>query len=301
MRYGVSLDWSVPIADVVDQARRAAAAGFSTVGASQIFGYDTMTLLALVGREVPDIELMTAVVPIQPRHPMIMAAQALTVQAATGGRFALGIGLSHQIVVEGMWGYPFDRPAQRMAEYLEALMPLLHGQQVSFQGKTVKASTMAPLEIDAPPPPVIVAALGSRMLALAGRLADGTVTWMTGPATIGSHIVPGITAAAEAAGRPAPRVVVALPISVTARPDEAREQAGKTFATYGYLPSYRAMLDREGAEGPGDVAIVGDEERVAAQLNRLAEAGATDFAASPFGPTEDVARTVALLSGLPRG
>ena len=298
MRYGVGLDWSVPIPDVIEQARRAKEAGFATLSASQIFGYDALTLLALVGSEVPDIELMTTVVPIQPRHPMVMAAQALTVQAATGGRFVLGIGLSHQVVVEGMWGYSWERGARRMREYLEALVPMVNGQQVTFEGQTVKAAMMGPLEIKAPPPQVIVAALGPKMLKLAGTLADGTVTWMTGPATIGSHIVPNINAAARAAGRPDPRVVVALPISVTNQPDAAREQASTSFAMYGYLPSYRAMLDREGAAGPGDVAIVGDEDAVAGQLKTLADAGATDFAASPFGSKEDTARTVALLSEL---
>jgi len=301
MRYGVGLDWSVPVPDVVAQARRAREAGFASVSASQIFGYDALTLLALVGHEVPDIELMTTVVPIQPRHPMVMAAQALTVQAATGGRLTLGIGLSHQVVVEGMWGYEWAHGALRMREYLEALVPMVHGEHVTFEGRTVKAAMMGPLDIKTTAPQVIVAALGPKMLELAGTLADGTVTWMTGPATVESHIVPGITAAAKAAGRPDPRVVVALPVSVTANPDAARETAAATFAMYGYLPSYRAMLDREGAAGPADVAIVGNEESVATQLKRLVEAGATDFAASPYGPKEDVDRTVALLSELARG
>jgi len=300
MRYGVGLDWSGTIDDVVEQAERARQAGFASAGASQIFGYDAMTLLALVGSRVPDIELMTAVVPIQPRHPMVMAAQALTVQAATGGRFTLGIGLSHRIVVENMWGVSWDNGALRMREYLEALMPMLHGQQVAFEGKTVKAATMGPLDVKAPPPQVLVAALGPKMLDLAGRVADGTVTWMTGPATIGSHIVPGITAAARAAGKPEPRVVVALPVSVTNDPDGARAKADASFAMYGQLPSYRAMLDREGAAGPGNVAIVGDEKEVATQLERLADAGATDFAASAFGSADEVKHTFALLSELAR-
>lgn len=300
MRYGSGIDTSAPIPDVVEQVRGLAEAGFSTVSCAQIFGYDAMTLLAVAGSQVPDIELMTAVVPTYPRHPVVMAAQALTVQAVTCGRFALGIGLSHQIVIEGMYGYSFERPARHMRDYLSALMPLLHERKVDYSGSTLKATTIMPLEFDVPAPQVLVAALAPTMLELAGTLADGTVTWMTGPATIASHIVPGITKAAAAAGRPAPRVVVALPVCVTADPDGAREQADRTFSIYGQLPSYRAMLDREGAAGPGAVAIVGDEAAVARQLAALDEAGATDFAASPFGSADEVRRTMDVLGALAR-
>jgi F420-dependent oxidoreductase-like protein len=300
VRYGAGIDTSAPIPEIVEQVRSLAAAGFRSAGCSQIFGYDAMTLLAVVGSQVPDIELMTAVVPTYPRHPIVMAAQALTVQAATGGRFTLGIGLSHQIVIEGMFGHSFERPARHMRDYLKALMPLLHDRTVDYTGPTLKASTMMPLEFEVPAPPVLVAALAPTMLELAGTLADGTITWMTGPATIGSHIVPGITRAAEAAGRPAPRVVVALPVCVTVDPDGARQRADQTFSIYGQLPSYRAMLDREGAAGPGSVAIVGDEDAVAHQLAALDDAGATDFAASPFGTPEEMSRTMALLGSLAR-
>ncbi|HET6810881.1 MAG TPA: TIGR03564 family F420-dependent LLM class oxidoreductase [Acidimicrobiales bacterium] len=300
MRYGAGIDTSASVNDVVDQVRSLAAAGFRSASCSQIFGYDAMTLLAVVGSQVPDIELMTAVVPTYPRHPIVMAAQALTVQAATGGRFTLGIGLSHQIVIEGMFGHSFERPARHMRDYLQALMPLLHERKVDYTGPTLKATTIMPLEFDTPAPPVLVAALAPTMLELAGTLADGTVTWMTGPATIGSHIVPGITKAAAAAGRPAPRVVVALPVSVTADTDAARAQADRTFSIYGQLPSYRAMLDREGAEGPGSVAIVGDEDAVARQLAALADAGATDFQAAPYGSPDEMRRTIDLLGELAR-
>lgn len=298
MRYGLTIDNTRPIPEVVDEVRRMADAGLASATVSQIFGYDALTLLAVVGQQVPDIELATGVVPTYPRHPIMLAAQALTVQAATGGRLTLGIGLSHQIVIEGMFGYSYDRPARHMRDYLHALLPLLRGEQVAYEGETLKAATMAPLEIDAPPPPVLVAALAPRMLELAGSLADGTSTWMVGPATLAWHIVPSITAAAEKAGRPAPRVAVSLPVCVTADADGARERAARTFTIYGQLPSYRAMLDREHAAGPADVAIVGDEEAVAAQIAGLAEAGATDFTAAPYGPSADRDRTIALVAEL---
>ena len=160
---------------------------------------------------------------------------------------------------------------------------------------------MAPLDVKVEAPPVLVAALGPTMLRLAGQLADGTVTWMTGPETIASHIVPTITKAAEDAGRAAPRVAVGLPVSVTTDADQAREAANRIFAIYGQLPSYRAMLDREGAEGPAQVAVVGDDESVARQISALAEAGATDFSAAPFGSSAEIRHTVDLIAGLAKG
>jgi F420-dependent oxidoreductase-like protein len=302
MRHGVIIDVSKPIDAVVGQVAKLAELGVATAWSSQIFGYDALTLLAVVGREVPDIELGTAVVPTYPRHPVMLAAQALTTQAATGGRLVLGIGLSHQIVIEGMFGYSFDRPARHMREYLSVLMPLLGGQTVSFKGETLSANTMTPLDVEVDrPPPVLLAALGPTMLRLAGQHTAGTVTWMTGPATIASHIVPSITKAAEDAGRPAPRVAVGLPVSVTTDAERARETADRTFAIYGQLPSYRAMLDREGAESPAHVAIVGDEGTVARQIRAVAEAGATDFSAAPFGSSDEIRQTIGLIAALAKG
>jgi F420-dependent oxidoreductase-like protein len=298
VRYGLTIDSSQPLPGVVDQVQRAADAGFSSATASQIFGYDALTMLAVVGQRVPGIELATGVVPTYPRHPIMLAAQALTVQAAIGGRLTLGIGLSHQIVIENLFGLSFEKPARHMREYLTALGPLLRGEQVAFRGETLTAATLGPLEIDAPAPPLLVAALGPRMLELAGTLADGTTTWMTGPATVRSHIVPHISAAAEGAGRPAPRIAVALPVCVTDDPAAARERAARDFAVYGGLPSYRAMLDREQASGPEDVALVGDEDAVAEQIASVAVAGATDFVGSIFGDAGECDRTFALLARL---
>jgi F420-dependent oxidoreductase-like protein len=287
------------IDDVVGQIRSAADDGFSAAWLSQIFGWDALTALAVAGREVPGIELGTAVIPTYPRHPMALAAQALTTSAATGGRLVLGIGLSHQIVIEGVLGYSFEKPARHMREYLSVLIPLLHAEQVQFEGETVTFRGMGPLEAPgAEPPPVLLAALAPRMLELAGSRADGTVTWMTGPGTIADHIGPSIRKAAEAAGKPAPRIAVGLPVSVTADADAARQAANKAFAVYGQLPSYRAMLDKEGAAQPGDVAIVGDEDTVRAGIQRVFDAGGTEFSAAVFGSREEVGRTRGLLKKL---
>jgi 5,10-methylenetetrahydromethanopterin reductase len=246
---------------------------------------------------VPGIEVGTAVVPTYPRHPAALAQQARTVAAAVDGRLVLGIGTSHRIVIEDMFGYDFGKPILHMREYLDVLLPLLDGQPVAVSGTTVRAN----IGLTTPSPgrvPVLLAALGPQMLRLAGERTDGTVLWMTGPATVRDHIVPTITAAARDAGRPSPRVVCSLPVCVTDDPNGARERATQVFAIYGDLPSYRAMLDREGAAGPAEVAVVGDEDTVAAQVGALAEAGVTDFVAVEYTGGPDGARTRAFLRTL---
>jgi 5,10-methylenetetrahydromethanopterin reductase len=300
MRIGVSLQdprGPGPMTALREELQRAADQGFASAWMSNIFGVDALTALAVTGNQVPGIEVGTAVVPTYPRHPVALAQQALTVAAAVDGRLVLGIGLSHKIVIEDMFGYDFSRPILHMREYLEVLLPLLDGQPVSFSGTTVRANigltTPAPGRV-----PVVVAALGAQMLRLAGERTDGTVLWMTGPATVRDHVVPVITAAAEQAGRPSPRVVCILPVCVTDDPDGARERAARVFAIYGDLPSYRAMLDREGAAGPSDVAIVGDEDTVGAQIAALAEVGVTDFVAGEYTGGADGARTRAFLRTL---
>lgn len=267
---------------LIDGVRDAAAAGFPSVWTPQIFGFDAMTALAVAAREVPDVALGTAVVPVYPRHPTAMAAQALTVQEASGGRFTLGIGLSHQIVIEGMFGMSFAKPATYMADYLSILMPLLDGATVAHDGEMLTMRGQVDVPGAPSAPEVLVAALGARMLGLAGAVAHGTVTWMTGPQTVASHIVPTINAAAAEAGRPTPKVVVALPTAVTDDPDGARAKAAEVFATYGFLPSYRKMLDLEGVAGPADVAVVGTADEVRAQVEKIVADGATEFVAVPY-------------------
>lgn len=301
LRIGAGIDVDRPLADTVGQLQRLADAGFDHAFTAQIFGPDALTLLATAGSQVPGIGLGTGVVPVHPRHPMMLAAQALTVQWATDNRLLLGIGLSHQVVVENIWGMSFDKPATYMKEYLASLMPLLRGETVRSTGERVTTNAFTPVEVPgAAPPPVLVAALGPTMLKLAGTVADGTITWMTGTNTIGDHTAPAITAAAEAAGRPAPRVVVSLPVAVTADVEGAKTRMNELFSIYPNLPSYRAMLDKEGADTAADIGFVGDEEAVTASIQRLADAGATDLVASIVGDSEERRRTFALLSELAR-
>ncbi len=301
MRIGTSLAEPVgpdPLGALADQIRAGADDGFASAWISNIFGLEALTALAVAGREVPGIELGTAVVPTYPRHPAVLAQQALTTDVALGGRLALGIGLSHQIVIQNMYGHSFEKPARHMREYLAVLVPLLDGEQADFDGETVQAHIGLSVPRSRPRVPLLLAALAPQMLRLAGTKADGTILWMTGPATVRDYIVPTITAAASEAGRPSPRVVCILPVCVTDDPGQARENAGKAFAIYGQLPSYRAMLDREGAAGPGDVAIVGDEDSVGAQIRDLADAGVTDFVAGEYARGDDGPRTRTFLRNL---
>jgi len=288
---GVALD------DMVGAARAAEEQGFHGYYLPQIFGLDPIVALTVIAREVPRIELGTTVVPTYTHHPITLAQQALTLNLASGGRFVLGVGLSHQFVIESMYGLSFEKPLRHMREYLSALIPLIRDGSVSYEGETIR--TQGALDVAGRLPcPVVVAALGPKMLDLAGTVADGTVTWMTGPATLEAHTIPAITQAAERAGRPSPRVTVSLPVCVEDDIAKSRQWANAEFAVYGMLPSYRAMLDREGAEGPGDVAITGDEAAVTEQIRHLADIGVTHFGAADYGPQEARDHTRTLLRSL---
>jgi 5,10-methylenetetrahydromethanopterin reductase len=255
-------------------------------------GYDVLTAIALLGRDTSRLELGTAVVPVYPYHPVGLAQHALTAQAATGGRLTLGLGLSHQPVVEELLGLSYARPARHMREYLSVLRPLIDTGRVDFAGQVfrVRGAMQVP---GAAPCSVLIAALAPMMLRVAGELADGTITWMAGRKTVESHIVPRLTAAAKAAGRPQPRVCVALPVAVTDDAEQGRAEAARVFQRYGQLVNYRRVLDIEGVAGPADVAVVGDEQQVERQLRALASAGATDFLAAifPVGADEAASTT----------
>ena len=269
--------------------------GFARVWSTQMpFERDLLTALAVAFREVDGIEVGTGVLPIQNQHPMLLAQRALTLNAIAGGRFTLGIGMTHALVTEGMWGISYEKPIRRLTEYLDGLLPLLSGQPADVTGElvTTRGSLLIP---GAPAPDVYVAALGPQMLRLAGRRTAGTVTWMTGPKTLSEHIGPVMRGAATEAGRSV-RVVAALPISVTDDASAARKLAAQQFSMYGQLPSYRAMLDREGFAGPEDAALIGDESVVSERLDVLRDAGVDEFVGATFDPApEGRARTRALL------
>lgn len=281
---------------LVEKAQNVESLGFDTLWIANIFAIDAVVASAILGRETQRIELGTAVVPTYPRHPTALAQQALTTQSACQGRFTLGIGLSHQIVIEGILGLSYARRAKHMREYLSVLGPLLRQDKAAFKGEEFGVDLALSVP-DAQPVPILVAALGPRMLRLAGALAEGTSLWMTGARTVADHVVPTIGAAASQAGRPAPRVVAGLPVVLTSDEAKGRERVGEQMAHYGMIPSYRAMLDREGATGPGDVALVGDEKSLDAALERLSSAGVTDLNAALIPIDDDAeARTLAYLA-----
>jgi F420-dependent oxidoreductase-like protein len=292
MRIGIFGGFEASQGTVDDVLKAAAAAReqrFASYWLPHIFGFDAITLAGMVGCLVPEIEVGTAVVPTFPRHPIALAQQALTANALAGGRFTLGIGLSHQVVIETIHGLSFDKPVRHMREYLSILGPLVRGESVSFKGETMAAAIGLGVH-GAPPCPILVAALGPQMLALTARMADGTITWMTGASTLADHTVPVITEAAEAAGRGPMRVVAGVPVCVTDDATGARERAARVLQVYGTLPSYRAMLDREGLAGPEDMVIAGGEDEVRAAIGRYDQAGVTDFMAVELGG-DDTERT----------
>ena len=284
--------------DIVAEAAAAERDGFAAYWAPNIFGHDAIGALTVVGTKVPRIELGTSVVPTFPRHPHAIAQQAHTAAAASGGRFTLGIGLSHKIVIENMLGLSYDKPVRHLREYLSVLMPLSRNEPANFEGEMYKVHAAISAK-GSDGFGVVVAALGEQMLRVTAAMADGTLTWCTGPATLAGHTIPTITKAAEEFGRPAPRVIAALPVCVTNDREAAAVRAAETFAAYGALPSYRAMLDREGVAGPADIAIIGTVGEVQDRVGALAGIGVTDFAAVEFGATPDeIADTRDALKGL---
>lgn len=285
LRIGLFIDGSGPIDKLLGHITQAEADGFASAWIPNIFSYDAITLMALAGRVTSTIELGTFVVPTYPRHPMALAQQALTASAAADGRFTLGIGLSHKVVIENMFGMDFSKPIRHMREYLSVLMPLIRGEQVSFQGEEFRVA--GAISVPAKAPPVLIAALGPQMLKLAGRYADGTATWMGGPKYLGETAVPAIRAAAAEAGRPEPRIVSGFPIALTNEVDAAKETAAKVFQVYTNIPSYRAVMDIEGAGGPADIALAGDEAALRGKLKELTDAGVTDINASVFPVSGD--------------
>ena len=272
--------------------------GFRRVWMAQLpYDPDLLTILAVAFHEVDTIQVGSGVLPIQVQHPTQLAQRALTLNAIAGGRFSLGIGMSHRMVTEQMWGISYEKPLRRMREYLDGLLPLLAGQAADAVGETV--TTRGALQIPgAPTPDVYIAALGPQMLRLAGRRTAGTLTWMTGPKTLAEHVGPTLREAAAEAGRPetAVRVAASLPVAVTDDIAAARARAAEEFAIYGQLPSYRAMLDREGYANPEDAAIIGDEKSVSDRLDELSALGVDEFSGVVFDTSPDVReRTRALL------
>jgi F420-dependent oxidoreductase-like protein len=286
----------------MDRFAAAEELGFHTAWVGHTFEWDALTLLALAGRSTERIELGSWVVPTFPRHPIAMAQQALTVQSASGDRLALGIGASHAAVIQKRMGIDYSRPLRHMREYLAVLPILLAGERADHRGHDFRiAAQLDPKGAVAPP--ILLAALGPRMLELAGRAADGVAIWLGGARFVGEFAIPHIDLGAKAGGRPRPRVVVGLPVAVTREPS-ARASAEKFLALSSKLPAYQRVLEREGAESPGAVALVGDEAHVLRNLEALARLGVSDFNAILFpvsGDGDAATRTRNVLAAFAKG
>ena len=281
----------------IDAVKQLEADGFAGAFLASM-QHDAMTVMALAAEQTTTIELGTFVTPTYTRHPVAMAQQALTTNAASGGRFTLGLGLSHEIVIKDSWGLDFTRVVRHMREYLEVLNPLMRGEVVHYEGEMFQIHSQVDLP-DCDPPSVVVAALGPQMLRVTGRLADGTALWLAGAKWIEEVVIPEMGGAAAEAGKPDPRIIAGVPIAVTADPDATRERISQAFAMYNTLPSYQRVIQGSGADDPAGVSIVGTEEEVERELRRWRDIGVTDFYAAFEGATlEERERTREFITAL---
>ncbi|MFI1912385.1 TIGR03564 family F420-dependent LLM class oxidoreductase [Nocardia sp. NPDC020380] len=285
--------------DTVEQSRSAANHGVKSVWFGQRMDYDSPLLAAIVGREVPGLQVGTSAIPIVGRHPLLVSSQAQTAQAATHGRYHLGLALGSAFAAQA-FGLPFDRPIARLREFLTGLRELLDTGTADFHGDLLTVTPPWPAAVAGAQPrvPVLVAAMGPQALRVSGELADGILPFLAGPKALSEHIVPPLTAAAATPQR----IVAFVPGVVTAEVEAARAKAAEQLAFYEQVPSYRRVLDLEGAGRAADVAIIGDEETVAAGIQRYYDAGATEvvLSATDLAGAADQIRTWKLVGELSR-
>jgi F420-dependent oxidoreductase-like protein len=270
------------LAGLIDDGKTAESDGFASFWIPQVPGYlDAMTAVALLGQVTERIEIGTAVVPIQTRHPLIMAQQALTTQVACSGRFTLGIGPSHHWIISDQLGLPYDRPARLVRDYLDVLGPACTGPGgVAVENDTFCVHGTIDVT-DAYDMPLLIAALGPTMLRIAGERAGGTILWMADERAIGDYVVPGITKAAQAVGRSQTRVVAGVPVALCSNSevDDARAYASEVLGHADFSPNYVRLLEHGDAEDVGDTMAAGEESAILARLCRYRDAGVTDLAA----------------------
>lgn len=305
MTVGVAID-AANAAHQIDASVRlageAAEAGLRSVWFGQTFGADSPQLAALVGREVPDLHVGTSAIPVFGRHPLTVAGQALTAQAATHGRYHLGLALGTALLTERGFGIPYERPVRRLREFLTVVRQVTESGTADFHGELLTATTPVPARVPGADTgvPLLVAAMGPQALRASGELADGILPYLAGPRALAEHIVPAVTAAAEAAGRPAPRIVALVPGVVTDDAAAAREKAGELLAFYEQFPSYARVIELSGGRRAVDVAAIGDEAAVAAEVQRYRDAGATEvvFTTTDIAGDADRRRTWEFLGGV---
>lgn len=273
---------------VAAQARAAAAAGVRTAWLGQRLDYDAITLAAVIGREVPELTVGVSVLPIFTRHPLVTAFAAQTAQAATHGRFRLGLGLGAAFVTEPVFGVPHQRPIARLREYLTVLRLAFATGTADHHGTELTAAAGGAVALAGaqPPVPLLVAAMAPKTLRVSGELADGILPYLAAPKVLAEHIIPELTRAAQAAGRARPRVVAFVPGAVVSDADGAREAVAGTMARYESVPSYRRVLDLAGAGAAAELALLGDDQTVAAGIRRYRDAGADEVVLSVLNVPE---------------
>jgi F420-dependent oxidoreductase-like protein len=283
------------LAGLLDDGKAAESEGFASFWIPQVPGYlDAMTAVALLGQVTERIEIGTAVVPIQTRHPLIMAQQALTTQVACSGRFTLGMGPSHHWIISDQLGMPYERPARLVRDYLEVLDAAFAGPgTVAVDNDTY--GVHSPIDVtDSFEMPMLLAALGPQMLRIAGERTGGTILWMADERAIGNYVVPRITEAAQAAGRSEIRVIAGVPVALCSHNevDEARAYASEVLGHADFSPNYVRLLEQGDAKDVGDTMAAGDESTIATRLRRYRDAGVTDLAARvvPLGKDADARR-----------
>lgn len=271
------------VEELISQTRQAAEAGVASVWFTQMFDHDAISLAALAGREAPGVEVGTAAVPLYPRHPLLVAGQAQTAQAATGGRFALGVSLGVRGLLEPAFG-DYPPPIRHLRESLAVLRQALSGERVSVTGDTVTARPPLPTAVaGGEDVPLLVAAIGPQALRVTGELADGVIPYLAGPRALAERIVPAVTKAAADAGRPSPRIVAVVPTVVADDVDAVRAAATAHLGFYASVASYQRVLAAEGVSHPAEVAVIGNEATVTAGISRYFDAGATDVVLAQAG------------------
>ncbi len=255
--------------------------GVRQIWLGQRFDHDAIALAGLVGAAVPGLGVGTFVVPINPRHPLIVSTLAQTAQAASHGNFSLGLGLGAHAPEAQAFGTSWPNTIGRLREHLEILRSVFDTGSVDFHGSEFTAAPEWPVALPGGTPvPVYVAAMGPKALRVTGELADGTLPYLAGPRTIEELIVPTINEAAAAAGRPAPQVIAAVPVVVSENADAARTLATEELAFYETIPSYAKVIAREGVDRAADIAAVGKADAIRKQLQRYRDAGATELVLS---------------------
>ena len=297
MRLGVMIgaergDMARKVAKLISDIEWADSAGLSTAWMPQVpDDFDLLTMVALMASHSTRIELGTAVVPLQAQHPIALARQALSVHAMSSGRLALGVGPSHHWIIRDMLGLPYDKPAAYTRDYLQVLSAALAGPgPVDVENDTFTVHSPTALGADTTMP-VLVAALGPVMLQIAGEHADGTSLWMADEKAIAEHIAPKINKAAADAGRPQPRIVAGIPVTLCANSEieAAKDRANRILAEAETSPNYQRLLDRGSARNVGDLCAAGDEESILKRFKQFADAGVTDLSVRllPIGDTRD--------------